>query len=539
MSLFANSGFKIASVYNRIAELGLDVSRNDTNGYTNSIKQKTTKVQLIRAVKRFRNLKRYTEYNESGNFIGNNGRITDEQFNKLLRDLIKVADLKTVPVSPKLLFRGVPNVINAGGQGPAGENGINAYVYVGYADDNTGTGFSTTPGSHTYLAVRQSTSPLTVVVGIFAGLWRKYVGDTGPAGATGTTGATGTIGATGAAGATGATGAAGINGYSILSGAGVPSSGLGVNGDFYIDLSSDPRLMYGPKTAGSWGSGYSIKGNIGDTGASGADGADGAAGTDGANAYLYTAYADDASGTGFTTTFDSSKQWVAFLESTVVIVSPVVGDFVGLWAKYRGTGDQWTTSSSTSLTIAIGTQTLIVEKDLAYSTGQATVISVPGDPTKRMEGVVDSYNQSTGQLTVSIDTIFGSGTYGSWSVSIQGAPGGGGGSSLIRLSVVTTTAPIVIDMNSLEEVMFVGSSNIGSAKTWSITNVGLALLIPSLKFTMTTLDIQTFPSNFKMSDARWDTVAHTWTPLDTGTYEFSLSYDGTEWLMTCLGGPYT
>ena len=539
MAIFANTGFKIAAVYNRIAELGLAIAQNDFNGFTNSIKQKALKLQLKRTVKQFRNLKRFSEYDEDGNFIGNNGRISDEQFNKLLRFLIKTADVKTVPVSPKLLFRGVPNVINAGNQGPPGENGIDAFIYIGYADDNTGLNFGTTPSAHTYIAVRQSTSPLTVVVGIFAGLWRKYVGDTGAQGIQGIQGIQGLQGIQGIQGVVGNDGADGTNGYSVLSGAGVPSSGLGQNGDFYIDLSADPRIMYGPKTAGAWGSGFSLKGDIGDTGPAGADGVDGAAGADGANAYLYLAYADDASGTGFTLTFDSSKQWIAVLQSTVVIPSPAVGDFVGLWAKYRGTGDQWTTSSSTSLTIAIGTQTLIVEKDLAYSTGQATVISVPGDPTKRMEGVVDSYNQSTGQLTVSIDTIFGSGTYGSWSVSIQGAPGGGGGSSLIRLSVVTTTAPIVIDMNSLEEVMFVGSSNIGSAKTWSITNVGLALLIPSLKFTITTLDIQTFPSNFKMSDARWDTVAHTWTPLDTGTYEFSLSYDGTEWLMTCLGGPYT
>ena len=50
-----------------------------------------------------------------------------------------------------------------------------------------------------------------------------YVGPTGPAGTTGS------------AGATGSTGAAGTDGKSVLNGVGVPVSGTGVDGDFYID----------------------------------------------------------------------------------------------------------------------------------------------------------------------------------------------------------------------------------------------------------------------------------------------------------------
>src|SRR5690606_21429229 len=49
----------------------------------------------------------------------------------------------------------------------------------------------------------------------------------------------------------------------------------GVNGDFYIDTAAD--AIYGPKTAGAWGSGTSLigpQGEQGETGAAGADGAD-------------------------------------------------------------------------------------------------------------------------------------------------------------------------------------------------------------------------------------------------------------------------
>lgn len=58
-------------------------------------------------------------------------------------------------------------------------------------------------------------------------------------------------GATGATGATGPTGATGVAGTKIISGAGAPGAGVGVDGDFYFDTATS--IFYGPKTAGSWG----------------------------------------------------------------------------------------------------------------------------------------------------------------------------------------------------------------------------------------------------------------------------------------------
>ncbi len=65
----------------------------------------------------------------------------------------------------------------------------------------------------------------------------------------------------------GINGTNGTNGNTILNGAGVPSNGLGNNGDYYIDNTND--LIYGPKTADVWGSGTSL------VGADGIDGTDG------------------------------------------------------------------------------------------------------------------------------------------------------------------------------------------------------------------------------------------------------------------------
>lgn len=65
----------------------------------------------------------------------------------------------------------------------------------------------------------------------------------------------------------------------ILSGSGAPDSGDGADGDFYYRTSNSQ--FYGPKTAGSWGSGVSLIGATGATGAAGSTGATGATGATG------------------------------------------------------------------------------------------------------------------------------------------------------------------------------------------------------------------------------------------------------------------
>jgi len=51
---------------------------------------------------------------------------------------------------------------------------------------------------------------------------------------------------------------------------------------------------------------------------------------------VYLAWADDAAGAGFTTTFSASKTHMAILISPTIIATPVVGDFVGLWRDSEG-----------------------------------------------------------------------------------------------------------------------------------------------------------------------------------------------------------
>jgi hypothetical protein len=92
------------------------------------------------------------------------------------------------------------------------------------------------------------------------------VGATGPTGPTGATGAAGATGATGATGAAGSNGTNGTDGNSFRSGSGAPSSGLGINGDFYLNTSNGDLYS---KSAGTWSLGGNIIGAAGATGPAG------------------------------------------------------------------------------------------------------------------------------------------------------------------------------------------------------------------------------------------------------------------------------
>lgn len=112
-------------------------------------------------------------------------------------------------------------------------------------------------------------------------------------------------------------------------------------------------------------------------------------------------------------------------------------------------------------------------------------------------------------------------------------------SGLDSVTVSTASGTITLNLNNQTERMFKGSANIGAVKTWALSNDASGLFIPSVRFTMTTTDDQTFPAAFKMAtfDANWNNATKKWTPPDVGTYEMSATFDGTNWLMK-IQGPY-
>ena len=91
--------------------------------------------------------------------------------------------------------------------------------------------------------------------------------EAGPQGEKGDKGDTGAQGPAGPAGPVGPAGAAGKDGTKILTGDAAPTASTGVDGDYYFQKSNS--TLYGPKAAGAWPAGTSLKGEKGDTGEQG------------------------------------------------------------------------------------------------------------------------------------------------------------------------------------------------------------------------------------------------------------------------------
>lgn len=100
--------------------------------------------------------------------------------------------------------------------------------------------------------------------------WNKR-GPRGLAGLAGTDGQDGSAGEHGAPGAPGAT---------ILTGSGLPTDGVGADGDYYVDTQT--AQLYGPKKSGTWPTtGTSLRGSTGPAGPTGAAGPKGITGSAG------------------------------------------------------------------------------------------------------------------------------------------------------------------------------------------------------------------------------------------------------------------
>ena len=59
-------------------------------------------------------------------------------------------------------------------------------------------------------------------------------------------------------------------------------------------------------------------------------------GEDGVSSYTYIGYGSDDSGTDFSNMFDPTLDFIAIKTTTSPLVSPIAGDFAGLWKNYKG-----------------------------------------------------------------------------------------------------------------------------------------------------------------------------------------------------------
>lgn len=247
-----------------------------------------------------------------------------------------------------------------------GTDGTNFYGYIAYADDTLGTGFTLTfDNTKTHIAILSSTVEIpSPVQADFDGLWAKYLGDDG------------------------------TDGREV---------------EFQVTVDEIQWRYVGDVT---WNTLVPLSQITGSPGLDGADGED---------VFIYIAYADDINGTNFTLTFDPGKDFIAILTSETEVSPITQSTFAGLWTQYKGDGDRWATTSSTATTIANSPTALVVEQDLAYTTGQQVVAAQSGVPTNNIEGIVQSYNPATGLLVINPTAVSGLGNFVSnWEVNISG-----------------------------------------------------------------------------------------------------------------------
>lgn len=89
-------------------------------------------------------------------------------------------------------------------------------------------------------------------------------------------------------------------------------------------------------------------------------------------------------------------------------------------AAASATGAPGTNStSSTSLTIGSGNKSLTVGVSKLYVAGMTVAIASTASPNNSMSGIVQSYDNVTGALVVTINTISGSGTFAAWTISLS------------------------------------------------------------------------------------------------------------------------
>jgi hypothetical protein len=319
--------------------------------------------------------------------------------------------------------------IAEGQQGPAGDAGVNGADGADGADGTDGAdGLSVLSGAgapDAGLGVDGEFYIDTVATAIYgpktAGVWgspTSLIGADGAPGVNGTDGAPGTNGADGAPGADGADGA---DGLSVLSGTGAPSSGLGRDGEFYIDTTAD--AIYGPKTDGNWGSPTSL---IGPAGADGADGATGPSGGstnwrgtwDPATAYVASTF--DA------VTYEGSS-YVAIADSTNQAPPNVT-----FWQLLAAKGD----------TGATGPQGPPGDTGPTGATGPAGAPGADGiDGRTILSGTVDPTTEGENgdfYINTSSSTLFGPKATGTWPSGVlligadgaDGAPGAAGANGI-------------------------------------------------------------------------------------------------------------
>lgn len=112
--------------------------------------------------------------------------------------------------------------------------------------------------------------------------------------------------------------------------------------------------------------------------------------------------------------------------------------------------------------------------------------------------------------------------------------------SLVGGAITASTAggTITLDFNGLPDVLFVGSASFATAKDIALANNSNALFM-SFVFNVTNVAaVLTFPNEFVADDIRWDAGSQEWTPDQIGLFRLDAIFNGVDWMIEKITGPY-
>ena len=109
-------------------------------------------------------------------------------------------------------------------------------------------------------------------------------------------------------------------------------------------------------------------------------------------------------------------------------------------------------TSTTSVSIGLGSKTLVTQASKLFSPGMTLKIANTASPTNWMLADIISYNSTTGDLVVNSSAINGSGTFSTWTITVSG-PGCGYIVPAVNVSVTTAGSIASITVQeALEEL---------------------------------------------------------------------------------------
>lgn len=137
--------------------------------------------------------------------------------------------------------------------------------------------------------------------------------------------------------------------------------------------------------------------------------------------------------------------------------------------------------------------------------------------------------------------LLGSGSSAGTSGYVLTTAGSGGPASwqpsqvISSASTSTAGSTITLNMNSLTQLIHVGSATFATAKTIAMSNTSNALAFSFIFEVTNVAAVLTPPSDWVMTTTDFDGTD--WTPPATGRYKFSGTFNGTDWYVNA-NGPY-